>query len=165
MLADSYGKAKDKDLKKVCLYYELDLCISNDRADSWAGLALHKGTIVDQALNSVRYYFVIFWLLFKYVLIFQLDLKFDDDGLSHVNNLAQPALFCYRKATSLMPEHVVLMVEHGSLAYAMHSFVRRMLKRVRNFYSKKSKSEQFSILDSDQRRQFGKECPVEKNDR
>lgn len=53
LLADYYLKTKDID--KAVHYYQMDLCVSSDRFDSWAGLAMARGHFLSTRLNSVRY--------------------------------------------------------------------------------------------------------------
>lgn len=55
LMADYYSKTKDKNVEKVCMYYMLDLCVTQNRPDSWAGLALHKATLVEQKLDCVSF--------------------------------------------------------------------------------------------------------------
>lgn len=62
-----------------------------------------------------------------------MELKYDAHAWAVVAREAKAALYCYLKATTLRKTHYVLLVEQGTIAYALHSFFSRALKHVSLF--------------------------------
>ncbi|GAB6026876.1 Calcineurin-binding protein cabin-1, variant 2 [Chamberlinius hualienensis] len=110
LLADYYFKNNEQG--KAIKFFLLDLCINQDRIDSWAGLALSKGSQLQQRLNSC-------------------DIKLDGS----IYQKAAPVLKCFHKALLLDPAAANLWIEYGSVAYMLQSYTSRCLKQQTNLGS------------------------------
>lgn len=61
---------------------------------------------------------------------FQMDLTYGPASWCLVRDEAKAALYCFDRATTIRPDHYVLLVEYATVAYSLHSFFSRSLKHV-----------------------------------
>ncbi|XP_071040839.1 calcineurin-binding protein cabin-1 isoform X2 [Parasteatoda tepidariorum] len=104
LLGDYYFK--NKEFSKAIRLYLMDICINPDRQDSWAGMALSRSSQLDQKLNS-----------------------YELRNESTIYRKSSAALRCFEHALELDPTTTSLWIEHGSLAYILHSHASRQLKQ------------------------------------
>ncbi|XP_055949732.1 calcineurin-binding protein cabin-1-like isoform X2 [Argiope bruennichi] len=104
LLADYYFK--NKEFSKAIRFYLMDICINPDRQDSWAGMALSRSSQLDQKLNS-----------------------YELRNESTIYRKSAAALKCFEHSLELDPTTTSLWIEHGSLAYILHSHASRQLKQ------------------------------------
>nr|XP_039248524.1 calcineurin-binding protein cabin-1-like [Styela clava] len=132
LLADYYFK--NKEMTQAARYYQLDLCLNAERFDSWAGLALAKSSIIDEKLRLCV-------------------AKSSTNELAIIE-LSKFPLMCYEKAMSIEKSSTTLWIEYGSLAYWIHSFCSRQIRRKSNISDDSVSSltfERNSMLDLAQR--------------
>uniref|UniRef100_A0A1B6KZB6 Uncharacterized protein n=1 Tax=Graphocephala atropunctata TaxID=36148 RepID=A0A1B6KZB6_9HEMI len=108
LIADHYFKAKT--MTKALRHYILDVCNNPERVDSWACMALARGSILETKLNSCD------------------ALKSESDFLKK----AQMSCRCYKTALELDSGLPTLWIEYGSFSYMVHSFCSRLLKQEQN---------------------------------
>ncbi|KAF4526739.1 hypothetical protein B566_EDAN015309 [Ephemera danica] len=118
LLGDYYFK--NSDLQKAIQYYLLDVCHNPDRLDSWAGMALARGSQLETQLNSC-------------------------EAIDEVEYLKQAsaAQRCYKRTLELDNFHGLIWIEFGSFVYMIHSFCSRLLKQE----SDRLSLEQFEMLE------------------
>ncbi|GFT23499.1 calcineurin-binding protein cabin-1, partial [Nephila pilipes] len=104
LLGDYYFK--NKEFSKAIKFYLMDICISPDRQDSWAGMALSRSSQLDQKLNS-----------------------YELRNESTIYRKSVAALKCFEHSLELDSTTTSLWIEHGSLAYILHSHASRQLKQ------------------------------------
>ncbi|GBN00302.1 Calcineurin-binding protein cabin-1 [Araneus ventricosus] len=104
LLGDYYFK--NKEFSKAIRFYLMDICINPDRQDSWAGMALSRSSQLDQKLNS-----------------------YELRNESTIYRKSAAALKCFEHSLELDPTTTSLWIEHGSLAYILHSHASRQLKQ------------------------------------
>ncbi|XP_043487375.1 calcineurin-binding protein cabin-1-like isoform X1 [Polistes fuscatus] len=119
LLGDFYFKNNKWTL--AARYYLLDLCLRPTGLNSWAGLAMSTGTIIDIWLTNYR--------------------LISEDKLLMKAKIAQSS---YRHATELAPNHVIIWTEYGSFVYMIHSFCSRLLKQETDTLS----MEKFEVLEN-----------------
>ncbi|XP_046833228.1 uncharacterized protein LOC124430542 isoform X2 [Vespa crabro] len=119
LLGDFYFKNNKWTL--AARYYLLDLCLRPSGLNSWAGLAMSTGTIIDIWLTNYR--------------------LISEDKLLMKAKIAQSS---YRHATELAPNHVIIWTEYGSFVYMVHSFCSRLLKQETDTLS----MEKFEVLEN-----------------
>ncbi|KAK2589327.1 hypothetical protein KPH14_007875 [Odynerus spinipes] len=119
LLGDFYFKNNKWTL--AARYYLLDLCLRPTGLNSWAGLAMSTGTIIDIWLTNYR--------------------LISEDKLLAKAKIAQSS---YRHATELAPNHVIIWTEYGSFVYMIHSFCSRLLKQETDTLS----MEKFEVLEN-----------------
>ncbi|XP_041466733.1 calcineurin-binding protein cabin-1-like [Lytechinus variegatus] len=105
LLADFYFK--NKDFGKAIKFYLHDLCVSPDRLDSWAGMALARVGRLDLKLNNST------------------DAKSDGPIFKH----GVAALRCFKRALEIDATNYSLWIEYGSYAYILHSHASRQIKQ------------------------------------
>ncbi|VDP47017.1 unnamed protein product [Schistosoma curassoni] len=93
-------------------YYLQDLCVSPQRVDTWASLGLIYSSELEQVLNLT-------------------NLKTERVSAEAVTR----CLRCFNVALHLQPDTVTLLIERGCLAYQLHSYGARIVKKseYRNF--------------------------------
>nr|XP_054757189.1 calcineurin-binding protein cabin-1-like [Lytechinus pictus] len=105
LLADFHFK--NKDFGKAIKFYLHDLCVSPDRLDSWAGMALARVGRLDLKLNNST------------------DAKSDGPIFKH----GVAALRCFKRALEIDATNYSLWIEYGSYAYILHSHASRQIKQ------------------------------------
>nr|CAB3262754.1 uncharacterized protein LOC100182772 [Phallusia mammillata] len=103
---------KNKDMTKAVKYYSLDLRINPTRFDSWAGMALARSSQTDDRLRLCESK--------------KSQHKLSDSGTEKKGLVA---LSCFKRALNFESTSAKLLIEHGSLAYWMHSMYSRQIKR------------------------------------
>ncbi|XP_072762606.1 calcineurin-binding protein cabin-1 isoform X3 [Anoplolepis gracilipes] len=119
LLGDFYFK--NNKWEHACRYYLLDLCLYPRGLNSWAGLAMATGSIIENWLNSYR-----------------------PIGKDKFLNKAKMAQSSYQHAIELAPGHSVIWTEYGNFVYIVHSFCSRLLKQETDTLS----MERFEILET-----------------
>ncbi|CAB3375984.1 Hypothetical predicted protein [Cloeon dipterum] len=120
LLADYYFK--NNELPKAVKYYMLDLCYNPNRLDTWAGMALARGSHLETQLNSCN------------------SIN-ETDFISR----AEKAENCFEQTMVLSAgSHTVICIEYGSFVYMVHSFCSRLLKQATDTLS----IEQFEVLEA-----------------
>ncbi|KAG8195575.1 hypothetical protein JTE90_002197 [Oedothorax gibbosus] len=104
LLGDYYFK--NKEFSKAIRFYLMDICFNPERQDSWAGMALSRSSQLEQKLTS-----------------------YELRNESTVYRKSSAALKCFEHALRLDPTTTPLWIEHGSLAYILHSHASRQLKQ------------------------------------
>nr|ADK74348.1 calcineurin binding protein 1 [Danio rerio] len=104
LLADYHFKNKEQ--SKAIKFYMHDICMSPNRFDSWAGMALARASRIQDKLNSN---------------------ELRSDGPIWKNSLA--VLTCFRRALEIDGSNLSLWIEYGTMSYALHSFASRQLKQ------------------------------------
>lgn len=105
LLADFYMKTFK--WEAAVKYFLLDVCINPIRFDSWAGMALSRGTVMYHNINSC-------------------DTLNNDLQLRHMNETQR----CYQMAVDLDPESTTIWIEYGNFVYTTHSLCSHLLKTV-----------------------------------
>ncbi|XP_069674696.1 calcineurin-binding protein cabin-1-like isoform X2 [Periplaneta americana] len=105
LLADYYFKVNE--WGKAIRHYLLDVCVNPIRIDSWAGMALARGSQLETKLNSCE------------------PLKSEMDFLRQ----ASAAQRCFQRALDIESNHSLMWIEYGSFVYMVHSFCSRLLKQ------------------------------------
>ncbi|CAH8536000.1 unnamed protein product [Heterobilharzia americana] len=110
LIADNYMKNNHFD--RAVEYYLQDLRVSPHRADTWASLGLIYSSELEQVLNLT-------------------NLKTERVSAEAVSR----CLRCFNVALHLQPDTVTLLIERGCLAYQLHSYAARIVKKseYRNF--------------------------------
>ncbi|XP_039628031.1 calcineurin-binding protein cabin-1 isoform X2 [Polypterus senegalus] len=103
LLADYHFKNKEQ--SKAIKFYMHDICVSPDRFDSWAGMALARASRIQDKLNSN-------------------ELK--SDGPIWKQSLG--VLNCFKRALEIDNSNLSLWIEYGTMSYTLHSFASRQLK-------------------------------------
>nr|CDS17877.1 calcineurin binding protein cabin 1 [Echinococcus granulosus] len=104
LLADYYTKNNNFDL--AIRYYKQDLRVAPHHADSWAALALIYSSHLEQILNVI------------------------DPKTERVTSRAVAScLRCFDLALQLQPRLTTLLTERGCLAYQLHSYAARLIKK------------------------------------
>ncbi|KAL5111072.1 hypothetical protein TcWFU_010486 [Taenia crassiceps] len=104
LLADYYTKNNNFDL--AIRYYKQDLRVAPHHADSWAALALIYSSHLEQILNVI------------------------DPKTERVTSRAVAScLRCFELALQLQPRLTTLLTERGCLAYQLHSYAARLIKK------------------------------------
>ncbi|XP_066593480.1 calcineurin-binding protein cabin-1-like [Prorops nasuta] len=119
LLGDFYFK--NNKWQYACQYYLLDLCLYPLGLNSWAGLAMATGTIIENWLNSYK--------------------SISEDKFLNKAKIAQSS---YQHAIELSPGHAVIWTEYGNFVYMVHSFCSRTLKQETDTLS----MERFEILET-----------------
>lgn len=119
LLGDYYFK--NNDLPKAIEYYLLDICHNPGRLDSWAGMALARGSQLETQLNSCE------------------AIESETEFLKQANATEK----CYRRTLALDNYHGLIWIEYGSFVYMIHSFCSRLLKQD----SDRLSLEQFELLE------------------
>ncbi|XP_078044095.1 calcineurin-binding protein cabin-1 [Augochlora pura] len=119
LLADFYFK--NCKWSVAIRYYLLDLCFHPTRLNSWAGLAMSSGTVIDSWLNKYK--------------------PINEDKLLAKAKLTQSS---YRHAVELDSCNHIIWTEYGNFAYVVHSFCSRLLKQETDTLS----MERFEILET-----------------
>ncbi|XP_041083893.1 calcineurin-binding protein cabin-1-like isoform X3 [Polyodon spathula] len=107
LLADYHFKNKEQ--SKAIKFYMHDICISPDRFDSWAGMALARASRIQDKLNSN-------------------ELKSDGPIWKH----SLSVLNCFKRAVEVDFSNLSLWIEYGTISYALHSFASRLVKQYRS---------------------------------
>uniref|UniRef100_A0A8C7Z775 Calcineurin binding protein 1 n=1 Tax=Oryzias sinensis TaxID=183150 RepID=A0A8C7Z775_9TELE len=107
LLADYHFKNKEQ--TKAIKFYMHDICVSPNRFDSWAGMALARASRIQEKLNSN-------------------ELKSDVPIWKH----SEAVLNCFKRALEINSSNLSLWIEYGTISYALHSFASRQLKQWRN---------------------------------
>eukprot|EP00057_Strongylocentrotus_purpuratus_P020780 XP_011675254.1 PREDICTED: calcineurin-binding protein cabin-1 [Strongylocentrotus purpuratus] len=94
--------------RKAIKFYLHDLCVSPDRLDSWAGMALARVGRLDLKLNNST------------------DTKSDGPIFKH----GVAALRCFKRALEIDATNYALWIEYGSYAYILHSHASRQIKQM-----------------------------------
>lgn len=105
LLADYY--LKNSETIKALKYYAYDIVITKNRFDSWAGIALARGSLLETKLNSCE--------------TFKSEMEY--------LNRAAAVERCFKKALDIDSSHSMLWIEYGAFVYGVHSFCSRMLKQ------------------------------------
>ncbi|CAH8544925.1 unnamed protein product [Schistosoma rodhaini] len=110
LIADHYMKNNHFD--RAVEYYLQDLRVSPQRVDTWASLGLIYSSELEQVLNLT-------------------NLKTERVSAEAVTR----CLRCFNVALYLQPDTVTLLIERGCLAYQLHSYGARIVKKseYRNF--------------------------------
>ncbi|CAH8845975.1 unnamed protein product [Trichobilharzia szidati] len=110
LIADHY--MKNNQFHRAVEYYLKDLCVSPQRIDTWAALGLIYSSDLEQVLNLT-------------------NLKTERISAEAVYR----CLRCFNIALHLQPDTVTLLIERGCLAYQLHSYGARIVKKseYRNF--------------------------------
>ncbi|XP_073971661.1 calcineurin-binding protein cabin-1-like isoform X2 [Rhodnius prolixus] len=118
LLAHFYFKSKS--WNKAIKFFLLDICANPTRVDSWACLALARGSLIDSKLNSCE--------------TIKNELEF----------LSTSSMVCksYERALELDPGQCTLWIERGTFSYTIHSFCSNVLKKEQNL-----SIEMYSILE------------------
>uniref|UniRef100_A0A5K3EV24 TPR_REGION domain-containing protein n=2 Tax=Mesocestoides corti TaxID=53468 RepID=A0A5K3EV24_MESCO len=104
LLADYYTKNNNFEL--AARYYKQDLRVAPHHADSWAALALIYSSQLEQILNVI------------------------DPKTERVTARSVTAcLRCFELALELQPRFITLLTERGCLAYQLHSYAARIIKK------------------------------------
>nr|XP_012218304.1 PREDICTED: calcineurin-binding protein cabin-1-like isoform X4 [Linepithema humile] len=119
LMGDFYFK--NNKWEQASRYYLLDLCLYPRGLNSWAGLAMATGSIIENWLNSYR-----------------------PIGKDKFLNKAKTAQSSYQHAIELAPGHSVIWTEYGNFVYMVHSFCSRLLKQETDTLS----MERFEILET-----------------
>ncbi|XP_054272503.1 calcineurin-binding protein cabin-1-like [Macrosteles quadrilineatus] len=119
LIADHYFK--NKVWGKALKYYLLDVCNNSERVDSWACLALARGSILETKLNSCD------------------ALKCEEDFLKK----ALMSCRCYQTSLDIDSGLPTLWIEYGAFSYMVHSFCSRLLKQEQNL-----SLEMFDLLET-----------------
>lgn len=98
---------KNKTWSKAIRYYLLDLCNNLDRFDSWAAMALARGSQIETKLNSCE------------------SIKNEADIIRRAHMTGR----CYKHSLKISPENTTLLIEYGTFTYSIHSFCSRLLKQ------------------------------------
>ncbi|XP_027850821.2 calcineurin-binding protein cabin-1-like [Aphis gossypii] len=98
---------KNKTWSKAIRYYLLDLCNNLDRFDSWAAMALARGSQIETKLNSCE------------------SIKNEGDIIRRAHMTGR----CYKHSLKISPENTTLLIEYGTFTYSIHSFCSRLLKQ------------------------------------
>ncbi|BES95231.1 Calcineurin-Hypothetical protein protein [Nesidiocoris tenuis] len=98
---------KNKLWAKTVKYCMLDLCINPDRVDSWACLALARGSQSDTMLNSCE------------------TIK----SVTEFLNKAASVCRSYNKSLELDPGQSTLWIEKGNFCYSIHAYCSNILKK------------------------------------
>lgn len=120
LLADYYFKVNE--WGKAIRHYLLDVCVNPVRIDSWAGMALARGSQLETKLNSCE------------------PLKSEMEFLRQ----ASAAQRCFQRALDIEASHSLMWIEYGSFVYMVHSFCSRLLKQETDSLS----LEMFEILEN-----------------
>ncbi|KAK4873288.1 hypothetical protein RN001_015317 [Aquatica leii] len=120
LLGDFYFKQNE--VARSVKYFLLDLCINQQRLDTWADLALGIGSQIENKLNHCER--------------FKTENEFFEK--------AKSACVCFRQALTIMPKHITLWIEFGAFEYMAHSFCSRLLKYDSDTFS----IEKFEILEN-----------------
>nr|CAD7425235.1 unnamed protein product [Timema monikensis] len=107
LLGDHYFK--NNDWGKAIRHYLLDVCVNPVRLDSWAGMALARGSQLENRLNS------------------QCEPVRDEADFLRQ---ALAARQCFQRALDIDSSNSLLWVEYGSFVYMVHSFCSTVLKQV-----------------------------------
>ncbi|XP_077571354.1 calcineurin-binding protein cabin-1 isoform X2 [Stigmatopora nigra] len=107
LLADYHFKNKEQ--SKAIKFYLHDICVCPNRFDSWAGMALARGSRIQEKLNSN-------------------ELKSDVPIWKH----SQAVLNCFQRALEIDSSNLSLWIEYGTISYSLHSFASRQLKQWRD---------------------------------
>ncbi|VDK20669.1 unnamed protein product [Taenia asiatica] len=108
LLADYYTKNNNFNL--AIRYYKQDLRVAPHHADSWAALALIYSSHLEQILNVI------------------------DPKTERVTSRAvSSCLRCFELALQLQPRLTTLLTERGCLAYQLHSYAARLIKKASPF--------------------------------
>ncbi|XP_075228430.1 calcineurin-binding protein cabin-1-like isoform X2 [Lycorma delicatula] len=126
LIADYYFK--NKSWSKAIKYYVLDVCANPKRVDSWACLALARGSQLETKLNSCE------------------RIKSETEFLKR----AKMSCKCYQRSLQLDPEQSTLWIEYGSFSYMVHSFCSRLLNQEQNL-----SLELFEILETQKDEMLG----------
>nr|CAD7455843.1 unnamed protein product [Timema tahoe] len=94
---------------KAIRHYLLDVCVNPVRLDSWAGMALARGSQLENRLNS------------------QCEPVRDEADFLRQ---ALAARQCFQRALDIDSSNSLLWVEYGSFVYMVHSFCSTVLKQV-----------------------------------
>ncbi|VVC42534.1 Hypothetical protein CINCED_3A009963 [Cinara cedri] len=98
---------KNKTWNKAITFYILDLCNNSDRFDSWAAMALARGSQIEMKLNSCE------------------SIKNEGDIIRRAHMTSR----CYKHSLKINPENTTLLIEYGTFTYSIHSFCSRLLKQ------------------------------------
>ncbi|XP_058796392.1 calcineurin-binding protein cabin-1-like [Phymastichus coffea] len=119
---------------KASKYYIYDLCQHPNEFNSWAGLAMSIGTIMETWLNNF------------------------EPNISEEKYLekAKIAQLSYQHAVDLEPTHLIIWTEYGNFLYTVHSFCSRLLKQESDSLNMK----RFEVLENqkDEMINKAKEC-------
>nr|CAD7397394.1 unnamed protein product [Timema cristinae] len=146
LLGDHYFKNNDWTIKlqagKAIRHYLLDVCVNPVRLDSWAGMALARGSQLENRLNSVSH---------SRTAPNQCEPVRDEADFLRQ---ALAARQCFQRALDIDSSNSLLWVEYGSFVYMVHSFCSTVLKQVldNTFCSKQAVNlsmEMFSRLESE----------------
>ncbi|XP_012554016.2 calcineurin-binding protein cabin-1 isoform X1 [Hydra vulgaris] len=102
-LGDFYFK--NKEFSKALKFYMHDVSINPNRFQSWAAMALARGSRLEEKIN-------------------QCDLKSDSVMRKHITT----TLRCFEKAVSINNEKCVILEEYGQTAYMLNSYASKRLK-------------------------------------
>uniref|UniRef100_A0A3P8WKI3 Calcineurin binding protein 1 n=1 Tax=Cynoglossus semilaevis TaxID=244447 RepID=A0A3P8WKI3_CYNSE len=106
LIADYHFKNKEQ--SKAIKFYMQDICVSPNRFDSWAGMALARASRIQEKLNSN-------------------ELKSDVPVWKH----SEAVLNCFKRALEIDASNLSLWIEYGTISYSLHSFASRQLKQWR----------------------------------
>ncbi|XP_057289691.1 calcineurin-binding protein cabin-1-like [Hydractinia symbiolongicarpus] len=101
-LGDFYFK--NKEFNKALKFYMHDVCIKPTRFQSWAAMALTRGSRLEEKIN-------------------QCELKSDGPMKKHIT----ATLRCYEKAVALCNEKCLVLEEYGQTTYMLNSYAARKL--------------------------------------
>ncbi|XP_065224975.1 calcineurin-binding protein cabin-1-like isoform X2 [Planococcus citri] len=105
LLGDYYFK--NKIMGKAIKFYSLDICFNRHRFDSWAAMALARGSQLETKLNSCE------------------TIKNESEILKK----AELTDKCFKTALELDPSQAPLWIEYGVFCYSIHAFCSRLLKQ------------------------------------
>lgn len=92
---------------KAIKFYSLDICFNRHRFDSWAAMALARGSQLETKLNSCE------------------TIKNESEILKK----AELTDKCFKTALELDPSQAPLWIEYGVFCYSIHAFCSRLLKQ------------------------------------
>nr|CAD7267320.1 unnamed protein product [Timema shepardi] len=122
---------------KAIRHYLLDVCVNPVRLDSWAGMALARGSQLENRLNSV-----------SHGRTAQGELRQNQcEPVRDEADFLRQALAarqCFQRALDIDSSNSLLWVEYGSFVYMVHSFCSTVLKQAVNL-----SMEMFSRLESE----------------
>lgn len=124
LLGDFYFK--NSEWPKAIRHYLLDVCVNPIRLDSWAGMALARGSQLETRLNSCEH------------------LKSESEFLRR----AEAAYRCFTRSLEIDNIHSLLWIEKGNFVYTVHSFCSRLLKQETDSLS----LEKFTLLEEQKER-------------
>uniref|UniRef100_A0A0X3Q5X9 Calcineurin-binding protein cabin-1 n=1 Tax=Schistocephalus solidus TaxID=70667 RepID=A0A0X3Q5X9_SCHSO len=107
---------KNNNFQLAIDFYVQDLRVEPRHADSWASLALIYSSQLEQILNMT-------------------DLRTERVSSRSVAT----CLRCFEVAIELQPNFVTLLTERGCLAYQLHSYAARLLKKVCSYFHHEAK--------------------------